>query len=188
MSFFDEIDDFEELIETESETDFGNSLHSNVGDIVYYDPTSYQFMTASSFDSSKINVNCIDENWRTIMLGVVIRQYEDLSVDVLMSGFLMSEPLRLPIKYYYKDKRNYQLFHKFLINEGFIMLQESVYSKLALNLQQAEFNVNRIKKNAPSKGIIQVLNVTEKQYASIEYIIGKPNSKIIDNEDRLVVL
>ena len=89
---------------------------------------------------------------------------------------------------YYKDKRNYQLFHKFLINEGFIMLQESVYSKLALNLQQVEFNVNRIKKNAPSKGIIQVLNVTEKQYASIEYIIGKPNSKIIDNEDRLVVL
>lgn len=89
---------------------------------------------------------------------------------------------------YYKDKKNYQLFHKFLINEGFIMLQESVYSKLALNLQQAEFNVNRIKKNAPSKGIIQVLNVTEKQYASIEYIIGKPNNKIIDNEDRLVVL
>lgn len=89
---------------------------------------------------------------------------------------------------YYKDKRNYQLFHKFLINEGFIMIQESVYSKLALNLQQAEFNVNRIKKNAPSKGIIQVLNVTEKQYASIEYIIGKPNSKIIDNEDGLVVL
>lgn len=89
---------------------------------------------------------------------------------------------------YYKDKRNYQLFHKFLINEGFIMLQESVYSKLALNLQQAEFNVNRIKKNAPSKGVIQVLNVTEKQYASIEYIIGKPNNKIIDNEDRLVVL
>ena len=89
---------------------------------------------------------------------------------------------------YYKDKRNYQLFHKFLINEGFIMLQESVYSKLALNLQQAELNVNRIKKNAPSKGIIQVLSVTEKQYASIEYIIGKPNNKIIDNEDRLVVL
>lgn len=107
MSFFDEIDDFEELIETESETDFGNALHSNVGDIVYYDPTSYQFMTASAFDSSKINVNCIDENWRTIMLGVVIRQYEDLSVDVLMSGFLMSEPLRLPIKYYYKDKRKF---------------------------------------------------------------------------------
>ncbi len=89
---------------------------------------------------------------------------------------------------YYKDKRNYQLFHKFLINEGYIMLQESVYSKLALNLQQAEFNINKIRKNAPSKGLIQVLNVTEKQYADIEYIIGKSNSNVIDNEDRLVVL
>lgn len=89
---------------------------------------------------------------------------------------------------YHKDKRNYQLFHKFLINEGYIMLQESVYSKLALNLQQAEFNINKIRKNAPSKGLIQVLNITEKQYAEIEYIIGKSNSNIIDNEDRLVVL
>ena len=89
---------------------------------------------------------------------------------------------------YYKDKRNYQLFHKFLINEGYIMLQESVYSKLALNLQQAEFNINKIRKNAPSKGLIQVLNVTEKQYVDIEYIIGKSNSNVIDNEDRLVVL
>ena len=89
---------------------------------------------------------------------------------------------------YHKDKRNYQLFHKFLINEGYIMLQESVYSKLALNLQQAEFNVNKIRKNAPNKGLIQVLNITENQYTEIEYIIGKSNSNIIDNEDRLVVL
>lgn len=89
---------------------------------------------------------------------------------------------------YHKDKKNYQLFHKFLINEGFIMLQESVYSKLALNLQQAELIINKIKKNAPNKGLIQVLNITEKQYADIEYIIGKPNNNIIDNEDRLIVL
>lgn len=89
---------------------------------------------------------------------------------------------------YYKDKKNYQKFHKFLINEGYIMLQESVYSKLALNLQQAELNVNKIRKNCPSKGLIQVLNITEKQYTDIEYIIGNPTSKIIDNEDRLIVL
>lgn len=89
---------------------------------------------------------------------------------------------------YHKDKRNYQLFHKFLINEGYIMLQESVYSKLALNLQQAELNVNKIRKNAPNKGLIQVLNITEKQYAEIEYIIGESKSNIIDNEDRLIVL
>lgn len=32
-----------------------------------------------------------------------------------------------------KDRRNYNKFRRNLINDGFIMLQESVYSKLALN-------------------------------------------------------
>lgn len=31
---------------------------------------------------------------------------------------------------YAKDRRNYQLFRRFLMNEGFIMMQESVYSKI----------------------------------------------------------
>ena len=87
-----------------------------------------------------------------------------------------------------KDKRNYLKFRKFLLNEGFIMLQESVYSKITLNSQQCQLLIERIRKNAPQKGIIQVLNVTEKQYAQIEYIIGEPNGKIINNEDRLIVL
>ncbi len=89
---------------------------------------------------------------------------------------------------YARDKRNYLLFRKFLLNEGFIMLQESVYSKITLNSQQCQFLIDRIRKNAPKKGLIQVLNVTEKQYAQIEYIIGEPNTKIIDSEDRLIVL
>ncbi|MGN1337831.1 MAG: CRISPR-associated endonuclease Cas2 [Candidatus Coprovivens sp.] len=89
---------------------------------------------------------------------------------------------------YAKDKRNYLKFRKYLINEGFIMMQESVYSKIVLNSQQSEFLVDRLKKNAPKKGLIQVLTITEKQYAQIEYIIGKSNSKIVDSEDRLVVL
>ena len=89
---------------------------------------------------------------------------------------------------YSKDKRNYLKFRKFLINEGFIMMQESVYSKIVLNSQQSTALVDRIRKKAPKKGIIQVMNITEKQYSQIEYIIGEKYTKIIDNEDRLVVL
>lgn len=89
---------------------------------------------------------------------------------------------------YYNDRRNYNLFRRFLINEGFIMLQESVYSRICLNSIQADLLLSKIRKNSPNKGIIQVLNITERQYANICYIIGKSNSKIIDNEDRLVVL
>lgn len=89
---------------------------------------------------------------------------------------------------YFNDKKNYLLFRKFLLSEGFIMMQESVYSKISLNTKQSKFLINRLKKKAPKKGLIQVLTITEKQYAQIEYIIGESNSKIIDTEDRLIIL
>ncbi len=89
---------------------------------------------------------------------------------------------------YTNDKRNYTKFRRFLINEGFIMMQESVYSKLMMNSQQIQLLIQRIKRNAPKKGTIQVLNVTENQYAQIEYIIGSNNTKILDNEERLVII
>ena len=43
-------------------------------------------------------------------------------------------------------------------------------------------------KSAPKKGIIQVMNITEKQYSQIEFITGSSNSKIINSEERLIVL
>ncbi len=89
---------------------------------------------------------------------------------------------------YSKDKRSYLMFRKFLINEGFIMMQESVYSKIVLNSQQSSLVLERIRKNAPKKGIIQVMNITERQYSQIEFIIGNSNSKIINSEERLIVL
>ena len=89
---------------------------------------------------------------------------------------------------YARDKRNYLKFRKYLLNDGFLMMQESVYSKIVLNSEQAKLLLDRIKKHAPKKGLIQVLTITEKQYAQIEYVIGESNSKIINSEDRLIVL
>ena len=89
---------------------------------------------------------------------------------------------------YMKDKRNYLLFRKYLLSEGFIMLQESVYSKIILNSEQASLLIERIRKKAPKKGVIQALTITEKQYANIEYIIGSGKTNIINSEDRLIVL
>lgn len=89
---------------------------------------------------------------------------------------------------YAKDKRNYLQFRKYLLSEGFIMMQESVYSKIVLNSQQSSLLMERLRKKSPKKGLIQVLTITERQYSQIEYITGEHESKIIDNEDRLIVL
>lgn len=87
-----------------------------------------------------------------------------------------------------KDRKIYSRFRKLLINEGFIMLQESVYSKLALNASIANSIRDKIHKNKPPKGIVQMLTITEKQYSGIEYVVGEGNSDIIDNTERLTIL
>ena len=69
------------------------------------------------------------------------------------------------------DRRVYSKFRKFLIKEGFIMMQESVYVKLVLNTSITNSIKDKINKNKPPKGIVQMLVITEKQFNSMEYII-----------------
>lgn len=87
-----------------------------------------------------------------------------------------------------KNRRDYRTFRKFLIKSGFIMLQESVYCKLAQNSSVAETITSNVKKNKPSEGLVQVLRVTEKQYSKMEYVVGQKKSNIIDTDERLIVL
>lgn len=72
-----------------------------------------------------------------------------------------------------KDRKIYSKFRKFLIKEGFIMMQKSVYSKLALNNSIVKAIKDKIEKNKPPKGIVQMLVITEKQFSFMEYIVRR---------------
>ena len=69
-----------------------------------------------------------------------------------------------------------------------MMLQESVYCKLALNATVVRTIVDNVHKNSPEEGLIQLLTVTEKQYANIDMIIGNVKSEVLDTDERLVIL
>lgn len=88
----------------------------------------------------------------------------------------------------YDERKEYTKFRKFLLNEGFIMMQESVYTKMALNSTTARLIQEKVRKNKTRKGIIQMLTITEKQYASIEYVIGKGQDKILDSTSRMIII
>ena len=88
----------------------------------------------------------------------------------------------------YHEKKVYVKFHDFLDNEGFIMLQESVYTKLVLNGSVSKSVMKKVRDNAPSKGLVQVLTVTEKQFAQIECITGSYHSNKMESDERLVIL
>ena len=93
----------------------------------------------------------------------------------------------LPVKTS-ENIREYTRFRKYLIKSGFLMMQESVYCKLVQNSTMADAYINNIKQNRPPSGLVQLLKVTEKQYAKMEYIVGRGKSNILDTDERLVII
>ncbi len=87
------------------------------------------------------------------------------------------------------QRKSYAQFHKFLTKNGYLMMQESVYSKLAINDRIASGLVLKLKENRPPQGIVQVLKVTERQYATIDCIVGSERRGFeLDDTESLVVL
>ena len=87
-----------------------------------------------------------------------------------------------------EDRRNYRRFRKCLVENGFLMMQESVYCKL-MTTPTVEASVkNLIRKNKPDDGVVQILTVTEKQFAKMEFVVGEWTSDVIDSDERLIVL
>lgn len=86
------------------------------------------------------------------------------------------------------QRRSYAKFRKFLIKSGFLMMQESVYCKLALNQTVLEAIIKNVKKNRPEEGLVQLMAVTEKQFSRMEFITGSRCSEVLDSDERLVIL
>jgi len=88
-----------------------------------------------------------------------------------------------------KQRKDYRLFRKFLLKDGFLPLQQSVYVKLVVNDGVASSAVARVRKHRPPAGLVQILKVTETQFSTMEYITGKrPDYEEIDSMEELLVL
>ena len=83
-----------------------------------------------------------------------------------------------------KNRKEYA----FLIKIGFMMLQESVYVKLALNATTTNTLMKNLEKNKPEEGLIQILLVTEKQYSKLYMLLGENRNEVLDTTERLVFL
>lgn len=86
------------------------------------------------------------------------------------------------------ERRAYRKFRKFLINEGFIMHQFSVYSKLLLNGTANTAMTARLQQNNPKKGLITLLTVTEKQFARMIYLNGDKDPSLRNTDSRIIFL
>jgi len=72
------------------------------------------------------------------------------------------------------EKRAYVQFRRFLLNDGYDMIQYSVYGRI-LNGNDAEAkHLRRLADSLPPEGSVRSMTVTEKQYAGIRLLVGMP--------------
>lgn len=75
------------------------------------------------------------------------------------------------------ERRIYTQFRRFLLNDGYDMLQYSVYSRLCNGTDATNKHLKRLNNMLPSKGSIRCLTITEKQYENMKFLVGKPPVK-----------
>lgn len=78
------------------------------------------------------------------------------------------------------DKRHYQEFRRFLLKDGYYPVQLSVYGRICGGLDRLDIHLNRLRASLPPKGSVRCMTVTEKQYASMEIMLGpdRPEEKL----------
>lgn len=84
-----------------------------------------------------------------------------------------------------EHRKSYTEFRRFLIKDGFDMLQYSVYARITRNYDDANKHIMRIQAHLPKEGSVRALSVTEKQYASMKIMLGEQTimeKRLSDNE------
>lgn len=81
----------------------------------------------------------------------------------------------LPVKTS-SQRREASQFRNFLLQDGYHMVQLSVYARICNGRDSVETHKKRILAALPSDGSVRMLVITERQYSTIELLIGNPNS------------
>lgn len=87
------------------------------------------------------------------------------------------------------EKREYQHYRKLLLEDGFQMLQFSVYIRFCKNIQDASKHTARVSALTPKKGNIRILSITEKQFEDMILVIGEkiPSEYIVNEQYTMVI-
>lgn len=70
-------------------------------------------------------------------------------------------------------KREYRIFRETLLEDGFVMLQFSVYARHCASYENLDVHVGRVKSWLPPDGHVRVFTFTDKQFQKQLVFYGK---------------
>lgn len=72
-----------------------------------------------------------------------------------------------------KARKDYTLFRKNLMQDGFTMVQYSVYVRHCASEENADVHFTRVKSFLPPDGEVRLLTITDKQFERMQIFWGK---------------
>ncbi len=70
------------------------------------------------------------------------------------------------------EKKAYVHFRRFLLQDGYDMIQWSVYGRIVNGIDGEEKHMQRLRNNLPKAGAVRCLRVTEKQFVNMQILVG----------------
>jgi CRISPR-associated protein Cas2 len=85
------------------------------------------------------------------------------------------------------DRRNYTRFRKGLLQDGFTMLQFSIYIRHCSSTENMEVHKKRVKSFLPPRGDVVVFHLTDKQFGMMELFKGKKEEDMPETPQQLTL-
>lgn len=71
------------------------------------------------------------------------------------------------------ERRVATRFRNFLKDDGYMMMQLSVYARVCRGEEAVDKHLQRVTKSLPKKGSVRCLQVTDKQYGRMRLLVGE---------------
>lgn len=73
-----------------------------------------------------------------------------------------------------RERKAYSRFRKFLLKDGYTMLQFSVYTRICNGEYGVQKHMKRLQEHLPSvSGAIRSMKITEKQFENMDILLGE---------------
>ena len=76
------------------------------------------------------------------------------------------------------NRRAYATFRKHLLEDGFTMMQYSVYIRHCASEENADVHTSRVQATLPPEGEVRLLSITDKQFERMRVFLGKRRNPV----------
>ena len=87
-----------------------------------------------------------------------------------------------------EDRRAVSQFRAFLKNDGYDMIQYSVYARACRGASGRKTHEDRLKRNLPRKGSVRCLTITDRQYGNMAFLVGQKTVQEKASQQQMLLL